>query len=134
MPPVTGGEARARKWMPLVPAAVYYVGIFILSSQSRLPDVVSFRFSDKVIHALVFAGFGAALLWGFERLLAGRPKAAIGISILAGAAGAILDEFHQMFVPLRNADVWDAAADVAGVLAAVAAVVLLKRRRGRRKI
>jgi VanZ family protein len=134
MPPMTEDETRAGKWMPLIPAAVYYAGIFILSSRSRLPDVVSFRFSDKIIHALVFAGFGAALLWGFDRLLAGRPKAAIWISILAGAAGAILDEFHQMFVPLRNADVWDAAADVAGVLAAVAAAVLFKRSRGRRTL
>lgn len=114
----------------MVPAAAYYAGIFILSAQSRLPSVVSFRFSDKIVHALTFAGFGALLAWGLGRLLTGRPKAAAWAAILVGAAGAGLDEIHQIFVPLRNADIGDVAADILGVLAAVGAAALLRRRSG----
>lgn len=126
------GRLNAAHGAALAPAAAYYAGIFLLSAQSRLPSVVSFRFSDKLIHALTFAGFGVLLVWGFGRLLTGRPRAAAWAAILAGAAGAGLDELHQMFVPLRNADVGDAAADVIGVLAAVGAAALLRRRRLKR--
>ena len=120
-----------RRWSPLVPAVVYYAGIYLLSSRSRLPAVVSFRFSDKLIHALTFAGLGALLFWGFGRFLAERPKAAALAAILAGTVGAVLDEVHQMFVPLRNADVWDVAAGLIGILAAVGAAAYLRRRRER---
>jgi MYXO-CTERM domain-containing protein len=119
----------SKRWFALAPAAAYYAGIFLLSAQSRLPSVVSFRFSDKIIHALTFAGLGALLLWGFGRLLIGRPRAATRAAILAGAVGAGLDEIHQIFVPLRSADIADAAADVIGVLAAVGLAALLRRRR-----
>jgi len=122
-------RSRLPRWAALAPAAAYYAGVFCLSAQSRLPSVFSFRLSDKLLHALAFAGFGVLLAWGFGRALAGKPRAAVRAAILTGCAGGVLDEIHQIFVPGRLADPWDAAADILGVLAAIGILALRGRRR-----
>jgi VanZ family protein len=129
MRPMANRGGGIRPWAALVPAAAYYAGIFWLSSQSRLPVGPSFPLSDKLAHGLLFAGFGAALRLGFGTVRPARPFWAARASLWLGALGAILDEFHQAFVPLRNPDPWDAAADVAGILAALGVISLIRKRR-----
>ena len=68
---------------------------------------------DKLLHAAVFGAL-ALLYWvglGF--------RAPLPSWILVTAIGA-LDEFHQIFIPTRTADVLDAVADAVG-----AAIVIL---------
>ena len=45
---------------------------------------------------------------------------AVALAIVASALYGVTDEVHQYFVPMRQADPWDVAADAAG--ATIAAV------------
>lgn len=117
MPAMAKLGDQGRRWLAFAPAALYYAGIYWLSSRSHPPTLPSFLLADKAAHAFIYAGLGAALRFGFGRILPERPWAAAGATFALGLLGGILDEIHQAFVPLRNPDVWDAAADTLGVLA-----------------
>jgi VanZ family protein len=70
---------------------------------------------DKVMHAMAFGSF-AALLWfgiGFRAPFLNG----LGITVLGA-----LDEFHQIFIPTRTADIMDIVADAVG--AAIVTFVL----------
>ena len=88
-------------------------GIFYLSSLSSVPAVP--LLNDKAEHAIVYAGLAGLVV----RALAGGVPArvnwmtafvALAITVTYGAS----DEFHQMFVWRRTADIWDVYADAAG--------------------
>ena len=91
----------------------YMSVIFYLSSQNfSLPKLPTN--SDKVIHALIY--FPLAFLLYLSLRNCGIKKYIFVIAfILAGIYG-ISDEFHQSFVPGRDASLGDAAADFAGAL------------------
>jgi VanZ family protein len=97
--------------------------IFTLSSISRLPEPPG-GLSDKGAHIIEYAGLALLVL---RALAAGRmgdvllPAAIVG-TVIATAYG-LTDEIHQLFVPGRQCDVRDLAADTIG--AAIAAMVLL---------
>jgi VanZ family protein len=100
-----------------------------LSSQSRLPRVLpSFHGADKVLHAGWFLIL-ALLAWRAGRSAEGwsRGRTAIVLLVAATAWGA-LDEWHQSFVPGRDVEAADIAADVAGAaLAVIVAEPTLRR-------
>jgi VanZ family protein len=52
------------------------------------------------------------------------------VSLLLIACCAVLDEFHQSFVPSRTASIYDSAIDVAGGLGALLLIRRWQRRRG----
>lgn len=52
------------------------------------------------------------------------------VALLLIVCYALLDEFHQSFVPSRTASIFDSAIDVAGGLAALLAFLYWRRRRG----
>ena len=84
--------------------------------------------ADKGAHALLYAGLGILVV----RALAGgwrRPLALTGglAAVLICTAYGITDEFHQRFVPPREADVLDVAADAVGAIAAVMLMRLFAR-------
>ncbi len=103
-------------WGPL---ALYAAVIFILSSMSHPPiPLLPWPHSDKVLHAIEYAGLGGllarALALGGRGLSArGAVAAAVGLGALYGAS----DELHQVFVPCRTADPLDWMADVVGAAA-----------------
>jgi VanZ family protein len=105
-----------------------------LSSQSRLPDVLpAVPGGDKLQHGTWFFVLGL-LAFRSGRLGEGWSRPVTAGLVLAGAllwgAG---DELHQLFVPGRQAEVADLAADVAGTALAVALGEPLLRRLGRRR-
>ena len=86
--------------------------LFLLDEPRLAIDLANATW-DKLLHAAAFGGL-ALLYWvgvGFRAPLASW--------FLITAIGA-LDEFHQVFIPTRTADVLDAVADAVG-----AAVVIL---------
>ena len=87
--------------------------IFYLSSQNyHLPELPTN--SDKLIHAFIY--FPLAFLFYLSLRKCGIKKYIFAAAfILAGIYG-ITDEFHQSFVPGRDASLGDAAADFAGAL------------------
>ena len=89
--------------------------IFYLSSQSypdqRLPSFI-LGLSDKFLHACEYGILGILLYRAFTQTT--TKALSIGLSIICVIAFGISDEFHQWFVPQRQADVWDLVADTCG--------------------
>jgi VanZ family protein len=103
-----------------LPAILWGLVILTLTSLPKLtPPPLGFKAQDKVYHLLVYAIF--AFLW----LRAGvkdqpdYPRLVLWRCVLYVALFGILDELHQLFIPGRQADVLDAAADISGVLLGV---------------
>ncbi|NOZ62334.1 MAG: VanZ family protein [Calditrichaeota bacterium] len=100
------------------PAIFWMTAIFVQSSISRLsvPDM-GFKMQDKVAHAIEYAILAALLLRAFKYLPCGNFSfRALSLTLIVGASYAMLDEIHQYFVPGRTADIFDVAADIAGVI------------------
>jgi len=97
----------------------FYCGlIFWLSSQPSLPAPELFPQQDKLVHMTAYAVMGLLAWHCFAHRLpntAWLAAASITFCWLYGAS----DEWHQSFVPGRNADVWDWVADSMGAGAAV---------------
>jgi VanZ family protein len=91
--------------------------IFALSSSSRPPVEIDLGFdlADKLLHAVLFSGLGACLAYGLFRISAAPFARRAALVLPLGAALGALDEIHQLFVPLRSADPFDALADALGV-------------------
>jgi len=88
-------------------------GIFYLSAQSNPPGPS--RIPDKLQHAVEYFGFGVVVFRAVAGGLGAQVTAArVNATMLIVALYAISDELHQLFVPLRTADVRDVVADVAG--------------------
>jgi VanZ family protein len=95
-----------------------YAGlIFYLSAQSHPEDHVPFvtYFSDKVLHAMEYAVFGALCY----RALRGSGndvwrQQAIPVAILLASLYGASDEVHQAFVPFRDSNWLDWVADTVG--------------------
>lgn len=102
-------------WVRCLVPVVIMVAIFTLSSQSQpigLPTG-----GDKVAHALVYGVLAGSWWWALSpRLPAPIGRAAWTLLLTCGYAAS--DEWHQSFVPGRDASLADLAADVVGALVA----------------
>ena len=101
---------RVTLWLP--PLA-YMALIFYLSSQSDPLPQLTAHVWDKLLHALEYAGLAAL----FARALLGEGlgwTASVAAAALLAAAYGATDEYHQLSVPLRTADLQDWIVDVVG--------------------
>lgn len=103
--------------------------IFCLSSiPGREIDLPSFPNSDKIMHFLAYSALG--WLISLRHGLQNRRPSGIDMSgIAVGALYGVSDEIHQLFVPFRDFDPADMAADFLGVTAACWAYGRLYRMR-----
>ena len=113
-------------WGPFLAALAL---VFWLSSMSEVPG--AHYFWDKLLHTVGYAGLGVLALrafhGGFE-----RPRLAPTVyAALAVILWGVSDEFHQSFVPGRNASGWDVCADACGFVLAVALLAIAMSRRDR---
>ena len=114
--------------------------------QSALPGDLSSNESNFIVQILVAlfdvdagsAGFAVRkcahfteylVLGGSAMLLFSEMRLSGLIAWAVGAAYAVTDEFHQMFVAGRSCEVRDMCIDAAGVLCGVLVIVLWKRER-----
>ena len=104
------------------PVAAYMAAIFVLSSMSSVPDLPG-GLSDKTAHTLVYSGLGALVVRALARgrWSAVRPVV-LAAAVLAATLYGVTDEFHQRYVPGRESDLRDVAADAIGAGAAAAAL------------
>lgn len=114
------------------PAALWAAVLFLLSATPDVPGsswLSVMPGADKVVHAVLYAVLGATLAWASHRGGHGSRRTAdavvLGVGVLYGAS----DEWHQSFVPGRDASSADFAADVVGL--AVGFVVTRRVLRGR---
>ena len=114
--------------------------------QSALPGDLSSNESNFIVQILVAlfdvdagsAGFAVRkcahfteylVLGGSAMLLFSEMRLSGLVAWAVGAAYAVTDEFHQMFVAGRSCEVRDMCIDAAGVLCGVLVIVLWKRER-----
>jgi VanZ family protein len=94
-----------RRWLA---SAVWAVVILTVSSlPDPAPRLPLFPGCDKILHFIEYSILGAGLRYWSGGV---RPLFLIG-----GAGFAALDEFHQRYVPGREASPWDWVADLAGL-------------------
>jgi VanZ family protein len=112
-----------RPWLRLLwlwgPVALYCAMIFGFSSVSDVPPLPG-GMSDKVAHALLYSGLGFLV----ARALSGARRVTWWVafaSIVAVTLYGLSDETHQLFVPRREFDLKDLAADLAGASIGTAA-------------
>ena len=105
-----------------VPVAAYMSVIFVLSSIPNPPTVPQ-PGSDKVLHFLLYGGLAAlvvrAAAGGFGRPVTIRT---VIVAVIVSALYGATDELHQHFVPPRQMDAWDLAADSVGAAASALAL------------
>ena len=98
------------------------VVIFLLSAQSKLPipETVSFPGLDKFLHACAFGSLAFTLSYWFstDKWLR-KPLKYCTIVCCIVACYGISDEVHQIFVPGRDASLYDWFADCTGAVLAV---------------
>lgn len=113
-------------------AFLWAIVIFALSSipGKSLPEMPALHY-DKVIHALVYAVLGALCCLALSPTVPRRL--ALPVAALMATLYGITDEFHQLFVAGRSADLYDVLADACGGLLGAGTAAFLpgfRRERG----
>jgi VanZ family protein len=112
-----------RRWLVAWgPAATWAAVLFFLSSRSTLPVDLSSGL-DKVAHFLAYLVLGFLLTHAAVYLRL-PLLAAVALGWFYGA----LDEYHQSFVPGRDASFGDWVADAAGTVVGVVLFLLVSRK------
>ena len=114
---------NVKRWLPL---AVWIVLIFGFSSipgltGNRVPLV---RGTDKAVHFVEYAVFAMLFYRGLSYGGVRIRWSLVIVVIISGTAVAGLDEMYQSYIPRRDSDIYDLAADSAGVVAGTFAAVL----------
>jgi VanZ family protein len=111
----SGGQYFFCYWAPVI---IYCLLIFLQSSYpslKKMPDVPNM---DKMLHGGAYALLGFLF---YRALRTGPLGSKVFLLIFFSSALATLygvsDEIHQHFVPSRDADIMDVAADLAGSIA-----------------
>ena len=113
------------------------LSIFMLSSRSKLPlpDSTLFPGMDKVLHAFAFGCFAFSFSYWLGRdMWKAKPAVCVFIVCVVAACYGASDEIHQMFVPGRDASVYDWIADCTGALAASLVRTAIVRKKGRSRL
>jgi VanZ family protein len=102
-------------WLPVL---AYGGFIFFLSSQSLTQKTISSIFEivgDKGLHMVEYGVLGILCYRGFRYASSSwSAHYAVYLAIAAATFYGATDEFHQSFIPLREADHWDLVADCIG--------------------
>jgi len=114
-------EAKKRRpfgWIDTwLPPILYAIMIFLLSSRNYETIHLEHE-TDKLVHLLLYGGFGYLLLRAFHKE---RPGSARNVWVLLIVLlYGVSDELHQSFVPGRSVEVLDILFDgLGGVLAVI---------------
>lgn len=112
----------------IVPALLWMLGIFALSSQGSLPQApgISSQLMAVAGHLIAFGVLAILIAWGTGidfSPLSRRMLAAYALTVFYGVS----DEIHQSFVPGRYATVQDVAIDAIGAAAGLSVMCLVDR-------
>ncbi len=110
-------NSSPKKLILIAPLIVYSIAIFTLSNFPQ-PEFIDlgFKFWDKLLHLKAFFIYGIFTLTAVIAIKQGiDDKNLMLVTLLIGILFGLSDEIHQYFVPGRDADIWDLAADTAGV-------------------
>ena len=120
---------RMKKFMLIWgPVFLFAMFIFIMSSISSPGGNDPFPHFDKVAHFIVYGTFALLIFRGFSRTMGSNKFLLIAIlTVLLTVGYGLSDELHQSFVPTRDSDIKDIAADGIGAMAAVTILYIHRR-------
>ena len=112
------------------PVLAYAGLIFFLSSVPKFPDLFpTFSGFDKIAHFCAYYLFGCLICrWLLAERSRFANRHALFLTILIGTLYGISDEWHQSFVPGRDASLWDALTDALAVVTAAATYSRIMRK------
>lgn len=124
-----------RRWIRAGWPAIAWAALISVASHLPQPIPVAppFAHADKLVHLGVYGVLGALAARGLAGVGHG-PRRAFWVALAAAGLFGAVDEWHQSFVPGREPDPRDWAADAAGAALGAAAAVGLPRRRARASI
>ena len=109
-------QYRTLRYLSLLLALAWASVIYYLSSLPGTDTPMLFPLQDKLLHAIVFAILGFLGMGALQAGAHGYHGWQVWLVASLVTLYALLDEFHQRFVPGRTADVFDVMADVIGGL------------------
>ena len=117
-----------KKFLYFVPAILFYLLIFLLSSRDLGIKIDSHNL-DKAAHAIEFTIMAFLLSLGFFNVLKASTPTKIIVTFFLGLILAVLNEFQQYYVPRRSSDAWDVLADALGVACGIIIYWYLEKKR-----
>lgn len=106
--------SSGRSWKMIFPALIYALFIFVMSHKSWTQEPVPFN--TDLLHPVEYASLGIFLSWAGMPILTKKGLIwFVAVVVLAGTFYGMADEFHQSFVPGRDASLLDVGLDVIGV-------------------
>ena len=113
-----------------LPFYLWLVVILALTSYPKLtlPET-GFSSIDKLGHLGVYFVLGLLALRFYIRDNLANWRGNVSKAMVFCILFAVFDEIHQCIIPGRSADIWDALADIAGILLALLTFWLASSRR-----
>lgn len=116
------------RWAPLVPLALWAAVIFTLSSIPNPPDAGGGDWRYNLAHLFEYTVFGALAFYALRCFRPSAPAAAlVFLAWTLGTLYGMSDEFHQSFVPNRDANWLDVGLDSLGSFIGASALALRSR-------
>jgi VanZ family protein len=116
------------KIVPKIPALLVVTAIWVLSSQSTLPVPKGILGFDKLQHLLAYLALaGTCIFWFSPAQRESHRLRTFLLIVLISSLYGVIDEIHQSFVPNRDCNVWDWAADTLGAFLGAGAALLVDR-------
>lgn len=122
-----------RFWFPVL---LYITLIFTISSVQNLKLPNFPGLSDKLVHACEYGILGFLMVRALRGTTMAASVPASLVAILFGLGVALCDELYQAYVPGRQSDPLDFAADATGLAVSALLFLLLRvvrRPRGARR-
>jgi VanZ family protein len=121
---LTSGSTRTARWLLVAGWALVIFGLSSLPGSAMPGTVADYSGIAHFVEYAILAGLLMHAVGPRTRL----ARFALA-ALLACSLYAVSDEFHQSFVPGRTPDPVDWATDTVGSAAAIAAILVVRRRR-----
>jgi VanZ family protein len=127
---MSGRGGRVDVVLAYVPFVALCLAISSVShlSEPPIPELLQFRWSDKLLHFGVYGVVGFTALIGAGRRRYALSRAAQLEAVGLAALHGFVDEVHQAFVPGRLASVGDGVADLLGAVVGVGLTTWIVRK------
>lgn len=114
--------------LSLIGALLWAALIWYLSDQPSIDITPVFEHQDKFLHIMAYMVLGFLTLGAMQAGTAGYTRSQAALAALLAGLYGLADEYHQSFIPGRNASVYDFLADLTGVLLGVGLLFLWARK------
>lgn len=123
-----------KRLLPYFPAFFCLVAIPLLSLANfrNLPDAPALRLAglDKVIHMLMYAALTSFWLYPMPIKRRTQPVMMLGVVLVAGLYGALMEVCQAVFTTYRSFDIFDILANLGGAMVAAAGFYIYSKWRG----